>query len=68
MTKMTHFHSILPISRKKIAYEKKINLSETLGGISDQTAKKNNLNPPDPGAYGVRVTHGEGDGHITRFV
>ena len=66
---MTNFHSILPISRQKIAYEKKIELSETLGGIPDQTAKKIKFpNPPDLGAYGGRVTHCEGDGDITRFV
>ena len=50
---MAYFSSILPISLQKIEYEKKIELNETLGGISDQTEKKINFpNPPDIGANG----------------
>ena len=40
---MVYFSSILPISLQKIAYEKKIELNETIGGIPDQTAKKINF-------------------------
>ena len=37
-------------------------MNETLGGIPAQTAKEiQNTNPPDIGAYGGRVTEGDGD-------
>ena len=46
--------------------KKKIELSETLGGIPDKIANYKIPKRPDLGAYGVRVTHG-GDGDITRL-
>ena len=37
-------------------------MNESLGGIPAQTAKEiQNTNPPDIGAYGGRVTEGDGD-------
>ena len=60
---MSDFHSILPISRRQIAYEKKIELHETLGGIPDQTIEKRFFAlTSDLGACGGHVTDGDGGG------